>query len=154
MELSDALAGVQLEAHLEQLIALMLMSKQRNGRTILAVRLTARLNSGGSWSAHQTFGKPTASKKTIYSLLLRRLDSLPAPATSLMLEATELGPKASEQLRLPQTGTRDDENRLGEAIRQIRATQKPEAGIQRIVDVDAHSRVPERQAILTPYLDD
>ena len=41
-------------------------------------------------------------------------------------------------------------NRLGEAVRQVRAAAGSES-VLRVLDVDPESRLPERRAVLTPY---
>lgn len=151
IDLPDAIAGQLLEAHLEQLVARLLSSPQRKEQTILAVRLTARLASGESWASSQVFGKPTASKKTIYALLLRCLEDLPSPATWLKLKATQLGPRPADQLRLPNTDGRAGTDRLETAARQVQALQGPGAML-RIRVAEGDSRFPERRAILTPFI--
>jgi protein ImuB len=151
IEFPDAIAGQQLEAGLEQLVARLLSSPQRKERTILAVCLSAHLVNGASWTSAQVFGKPTASKKTIYGLLQRRLTDLPSSAASLKLKATQLGPRPADQLRLPCTNERAGPDRLETAIRQIQALQGPGAML-RIREAEGDSRIPERRAILTPFI--
>jgi protein ImuB len=151
IDFPDAIAGQQLEASLEQLVARLLSSPQRKERTILAVCLSACLVSGGSWTSTQVFGKPTASKKTIYDLLLRRLTDLPSPTASLKLKATQLGSPPADQLRLPNTDGRAGADRLETAIRQAQVLQGPSAML-RIREAEGNSRFPERRAILTPFI--
>lgn len=98
----------------------------------------------------QGLGRPSASPVVITSLLRRRLEELPSPPVALALRATSLGPPDGDQLRLPATGVREGEDRLEEAIRQLRLLQGPEA-ILDIVEVEPESHVPEAWAALVPY---
>src|SRR6185503_18190585 len=62
IELPEGIAGGRLERTLELLVDRFLCSPQRRGRTVLALRLGATLGGdGGSWSAEQGLGRPTAS---------------------------------------------------------------------------------------------
>jgi hypothetical protein len=114
------------------------------------VRLGALLAAGGSWSVEQGLGRPSASAKILRRLLLPRLEVLPGPATALRLRALGLGPPARDQLELSVGGEEPRRRRLGEAVREVRAAQGPEA-LLRILPVDSASRVPERWAMLTPF---
>jgi hypothetical protein len=80
-----------------------------------------------------------------------RLGELPGPATWLGLRAIELGPPAGEQRSLASPA----EERRGlivEAVRQARAAAGRDA-LLRVVEVDRRSRVPERRAMLAPFLE-
>lgn len=149
IELEDGAAGVQLERGLELLVERVLSSPKRKDRTVLAVRLGARLAEGGSWSVDQVLGSPTARVETLASLLLRRLSELPGSPSSLSLHLTALGPMPADQLELPGTRSRSGDDRLAEAIEQVRAIEGPEALLS-IVEVEPVSRVPERRALLAP----
>ena len=152
LELPDgASAGTQLERALEMLVDRLLTSPERKGRTILSVRLVARLAAGGSWSATQTLGAPTASAKTLCSLLRRKLDGLPSPASSLSLRASALGPAGGQQLALPDRGGATSDAHLDESIRQLRALQGGDV-VLGLVSLDPDSRIPERRVALTPYV--
>ncbi|MBS1895608.1 MAG: hypothetical protein JST59_30275 [Actinobacteria bacterium] len=61
LELPDGgAAGAQLEHALGLLVERLLARPERRRRTLLAVRLSARLDSGGSWSVAQALGRPSA----------------------------------------------------------------------------------------------
>ena len=128
----------------------LLASPARAGRTVLALRLSARLEGGGSWSVEQGLGRPSASAQTIGSLLVPRLEALPGPAAALRLRALALGPRSAEQLELSLEGRQPRRGRLAAAVREVRAVAGPEA-LLRVIDVDPRSRVPERRALLAPY---
>ncbi len=150
LELPEGTAGDRLERALELLIDRFLAAPQRKGRTVLALRLGALLSEGGSWSAEQGIGRPTASARVLRTVLLPRLEGLPAPAVSLRLRAISLGPAVGEQLELSVRGQEQRRHRLGEAVREVRAAQGATA-LLKVLPVDPASRVPERRAILTPY---
>ena len=83
------------------------------------------------------------------AVLLPQLSLLPAPATTLRLEAVALGPAGGEQLALsvPEEQRR---RRISEAVRQARAAGGSEA-VLRVLEVDPDSRVPERRDVLMPF---
>jgi protein ImuB len=149
LELPEGTAGAQLDRALALLVDRFLAAPQRKERTLLALRLSARFEGGGSWSVEQGLGRPTASARVIASLLTPRLAALPQPASALQLRALALGPQAADQLELSLGGS-EPRQRLTEAVREVRAAAGAEA-LLKIVDVDARSRVPERRLVLTPY---
>jgi protein ImuB len=150
IELPEGTAGRQLDRALELLVDRLLAAPRRKGRTLLGLRLGARLVAGGSWSVEQGLGRPSASPRVLRGVLGPRLEDLPGPATALRLRAVGLGPPARDQLELAIGGTEPRRRRLGAAVREVRAVQGAGA-LLKILPVDAASRVPERWAMLTPY---
>ncbi|HEX3241226.1 MAG TPA: hypothetical protein VHR18_13955 [Solirubrobacterales bacterium] len=150
IELPEGTAGRQLERALELLVDRLLAAPQRRGRTLLGLRLGALLAGGGSWSVEQGLGRPSASARVLRTVLSPRLAALPGPAEALRLRALGFGPGAADQLELAVGGEEPRRRRLGAAVREVRATQGPEA-LLKILPVDASSRVPERWALLTPF---
>lgn len=150
IELPQGIAGDRLERALELLIDRLLAAPQRKERKLLAVRLGALLSDGDSWIVDQGLGRPTASARVLRTVLVPRLESLPAPAVSLWLRSVGLGPRDADQLELPVRGDEHRRRRLGAALREVRATQGADS-LLKVLPVDAASRVPERRALLTPY---
>jgi protein ImuB len=150
IELPEGTAGQQLDRALELLVDRLLAAPQRRGRTLLGLRLGALLAAGGSWSVEQVLGRPTASSRTLHSLLAPRLQALPGPATALRLRALGLGPPEGDQIELAVGGEEPRRQRLGAAVREVRAAQGAEA-LLKVLPVDSSSRVPERWAMLTPF---
>jgi nucleotidyltransferase/DNA polymerase involved in DNA repair len=150
VELPEGTAGARLDRALELLIDRFLAAPRRRGRTVLALRLGATLGDGGSWSAEQGLGRPTASAPALRTVLAPRLEALPAPATTLRLRAIALGPPVGDQMELSIRGQEQRRHRLSEAVREVRAAQGAEA-LLKVLPVDPASRVPERRAVLTPY---
>jgi len=150
IELPEGAAGSQLGRALELLVDRLLAARERRERTILALRLSALLEGGGSWSVEQGLGRPSASPRVIGSLLAPRLEALPGPASALRLRALALGPRAADQLELALGGREPRRGRLAAAVREVRAAAGAEA-LMKAIDVDPGSRVPERRVLLTPF---
>ena len=150
IELPEGAAGSQLGRALELLVDRLLAARERRERTVLALRLSALLEGGGSWSVEQGLGRPSASPRVIGSLLAPRLEALPEPASALRLRALALGPRAADQLELALGGRESRRGRLAAAVREVRAAAGAEA-LLKAIDVDPGSRVPERRVLLTPF---
>ena len=150
IELPEGTAGRQLDRALELLVDRLLAVPQRQGRTLLGLRLGALLASGGSWSVEQGLSRPSAAPRVLRNVLAPRLEELPGPAIALRLRAVGLGPPARDQLELAVGGAEPRRCRLRAAVREVRAAQGAEA-LLKILPVDDASRVPERWALLTPY---
>lgn len=150
IDLPEGTAGSQLERALELLVDRLLAAPRRKGRTLLGLRLGALLSDGGSWSVAQGLGRPTASAGALRTVLLPRLEELPAPALSLSLRAVGLGDRAAEQIELAVRGDESRRHRLATALHEVRAAQGADS-LLKVLPVDDASRVPERRALLTPY---
>jgi protein ImuB len=150
IELPEGTAGSRLGRALELLVDRFLAAPERRGRTVLALRLGALLGDGGSWSAEQGLGRPTASPRVLRNVLGPRLEELPAPATLLRLRALALGPPVGDQMELSIREQEQRRHRLGDAVREVRAAQGAEA-LLKVLPADPASRVPERRVVLTPY---
>ena len=150
LELPEAIAGERLEHALALLVERLLASPARRGRTLLALRLSAPLEAGGSWSVEQGLGRPTAAARSLLTVLVPRLAELPGPAGALRLRAVALGPPDAAQLELATAEAGQRRSRLGAAVREVRAAAGPEA-LLRVLDADPRSRLPERRALLAPF---
>jgi hypothetical protein len=150
IELPEGIAGSQLDHALHLLIDRLLSAPARKGRTLLGVRLGARLYGGRSWSVDQGLGRPTAAASSLRRLLVPRLEGMPGPAEALRLRALGFGPPDADQLVMEVGGSEPRRRRLGAAIREVRATQGADA-LLRILPADPSSRVPERRDLLTPF---
>jgi protein ImuB len=150
IELPEAASGPQLERALEMLIARVLARRERRGRSLRALAVSARFVAGGTWRTAVTLRRASADPRRLSLALAPRLGELPAPAESLALEVEAFGPPAREQGRLLDDGATERRARLGEAVRQARQAAGAEAAL-RVLDVDPDSRVPERRAVLAPW---
>ncbi len=148
--LPEAASGQQLERALALLVERLLAHPARAGRTIRALRLEARLAGGGGWRSEVVLRSASADAERLFLALSPRLGGLPAPASGIGLRALELGPETGEQITLTRAPGEQRRGSLAEAVRQARAAAGRDA-LLRVVEVDPHSRIPERRAILTPF---
>ena len=149
LELPEAVTGQQLERALELLISRLLAHRERRGRTLRALRLSARLAAGGGWRRQVALRRAAAEQSRLTDALLPHISLLPAPATSLRLEAVALGPETGEQLSLS-SPDQQRRRRISEALRQTRSAAGSDA-VLRVLEVDPESRVPERREVLMPF---
>jgi protein ImuB len=151
LELPEAGSGVQLERALGLLIDRLLARRERRGRTLRAVVLSAVLvERGGTWREQVVFRDALADPVRMRLALAPHLQSVPAPAEELRLAVERFGPPAGDQRGLLEDPAAARTARLREAIRQTRAAAGPDAAL-RVLPVDPGSRVPERRAVLTPF---
>jgi protein ImuB len=150
IELAEAASGEQLGRALELLVDRLLAQRARRGRTLRKLRVEARLAAGGSWRAEAVLRQASADAGRLRLALGPKLGELPSPASSLILRALELGPPAGEQRTLARSAAEVRRERLGEAVRQVRAAAGRDAVLQ-VLDVEPDSRVPERRVLLAPF---
>jgi protein ImuB len=152
LDLPEAASGQQLERALELLIARVLARRERRGRSLRALAVSARYVAGGTWRSAVTLRHASADPARIRLALAQRLAELPAPSESLALEVEAFGPPAQDQGRLLDEADSVRRRRLGEAVRQARQAAGADAAL-RVLDVDPDSRIPERRAVLAPFPD-
>jgi protein ImuB len=151
LELPESAGGQTLEHALGLLIDRLLARPERRGRTLRAATLAARLIDGGSWRSAVTFREALAHPQRMRLVLAPRLALLPSPAGVLTLAAERFGPPAGEQRALLDQAALDRRAALREAIQQMRSAAGTDAAL-RVHWLDPGSRVPERRAMLTPFL--
>jgi protein ImuB len=152
LDLPEAASGQQLERALELLIARVLARRERRGRSLRGLAVSARFVAGGTWRTSVTLRHASADPARIRIPLVQRLAELPAPSESLALEVEAFGPPAHDQGRLLDEAAAVRRSRLGEAVRQARQAAGADAAL-RVLDVDPDSRIPERRAVLAPFPD-
>jgi protein ImuB len=152
LDLPEAASGQQLERALELLIARVLARRERRGRSLRGLAVSARFVAGGTWRTSVTLRHASADPGRIRIVLAQRLAELPAPSESLALEVEAFGPPAHDQGRLLDEAAAVRRTRLGEAVRQARQAAGADAAL-RVLDVDPDSRIPERRAVLAPFPD-
>jgi nucleotidyltransferase/DNA polymerase involved in DNA repair len=152
LDLPEAASGQQLERALELLLARVLARRERRGRALRALAVSARFVAGGTWRIVITLRNASADPERIQVAVAPKLAGLPAPAESLALEVEAFGPPAHDQGRLLDEAAAIRRARLGEAVRQARQAAGSEAALK-ILEVDSGSRVPERRAVLAPFPD-
>src|SRR5205085_9445432 len=149
---AEAASGQQLERALELLVARLLARRERRGRALRALALSARFVAGGTWRTVVTLRQASADPLRLRLTLAPRLRELPAPAESLGVEVEAFGPPAHDQGRLLDEGGAVRRARLREAVRQARQAAGADAAM-RVLEVDPDSRVPERRSVLAPFLE-
>lgn len=166
LDLPEAASGQQLERALELLIARVLARRERRGRSLRSLAVSARFVAGGTWRTAVTLRHASADPARIRLALASKLSELPAPSESLALEVEAFGPPAHDQGRLLDEAGRAQapgvagcaamdsvrRGRLGEAVRQARQAAGSDAAL-RVLEVDPDSRIPERRAVLAPFPD-
>jgi protein ImuB len=150
LELPESGSGEQLERALGLLIDRLLARRERRGRTLRSVVLSAKLVEGGTWHERLTFREALSDPRRMRLALAPRLATLPAPADVLRLRAEGFGPPAGDQRSLLSEPAAVRMARLREAVRQTRAVAGPDAAL-RVLEVDPDSRVPERRLVLAPW---
>jgi protein ImuB len=150
VELPEAASGPQLERGLGMLVDRLLARRERRGRTLRAVAVSARLVEGGTWRERVTFRTALADPVRMRLALTPRLALLPAPAEVLALSVERFGPPGGDQRPLLEEPDAQRAARLREAVRQARAAAGPDAAL-RVLPVDPDSRVPERRNVLAPF---
>jgi protein ImuB len=151
LDLPEAAAGLQLERGLGLLIDRLLARRERRGRTLRAVVISARLvEQGGTWREQVVFRTALADPVRMRLALAPRLAMMPAPAETLRLSVERFGPLASDQPALLKDPAAARAARLREAIRQARLAAGPDAAL-RVLEVDPGSRIPERRTVLAPF---
>jgi protein ImuB len=150
LDLPEAASGQQLERALELLVARVLARRERRGRALRGLAVSARFVAGGTWRTAITLRQASADPERIRLALAPKLAELPAPAESLGLEVEAFGPPAQDQGRLLDEAAAVRRARLGEAVRQARQAAGADAALK-VLDVDPGSRVPERRAVLAPF---
>ena len=151
LELPEAASGMQLQRGLSLLIDRLMARRERRGRTIRSVVISAVLvEQGGTWREQVVFREALSDAVRMRLALGPKLELMPAPAEMLRLAVERFGPLASDQRALLDDPSADRIARLREAIRQTRAVAGPDAAM-RVLEVDPDSRFPERRAVLTPF---
>lgn len=151
LELPEAASGIALEHALGLLIDRLLARRERRGRMIRAVVISAVLvEHGGTWREQVVFREALADPVRMRLVLTPRLGLMPAPAEKIRLAVEHFGPPTSDQRPLLKDPAAARAARLREAIRQARAAAGPEAAL-RVLAVEPDSRFPERRAVLAPF---
>jgi protein ImuB len=150
LELCGTSSQEALERALDLLLERLLARRERRGRAVRAMSLSARLAERGTWCERVVFRQALTDHKTMRLALGMRLALLPAPAETLALAVESFGPADALQLGMWDGERAARAQRVGDAIRQLRVLAGPQAAL-RIAPVEPASRVPERRFAFTPY---
>ncbi|NIP60496.1 MAG: DNA polymerase Y family protein, partial [Gemmatimonadetes bacterium] len=153
-----------LHAALDRLVERALGRPARRGRSVREVRLTARLEGGGSWSGEAVLREPTAQRARIASPLRTRLALSPPPRAveGLVLELLDFGAPATQEdlFDRREASGREAGGRslaggevppsLREAVKELKL-RLGHSPLYRVVEVDPWSRIPERRHALLNF---
>jgi nucleotidyltransferase/DNA polymerase involved in DNA repair len=153
-----------LHSGLDRLIERALSRPARQGRSVLALRVGAQLEGGGSWSTEVILREPSSDKNQI-SFALRSRMALQPPTRaveSLALEVFQFGPQSQQAgfFDRKEASARDTPasllaegevpQTLKEAVKELKL-KLGHSPLYRVVEVDPWSRIPERRHALMSF---
>ena len=148
LEFPEAVGNeLTLRRALTVLLDALLARPERADRLVRKLALSARLVGGGSWRRTLTLREPNAERDRLRVALGPKLAELPAPVVALKLEAVALASSTGRQLELVKPEGDELASRLGEGLRQVRASTGGGA-VCTVVEVAPWSRIPEQRALL------
>ena len=151
MSVGEASSGPALERVLGVLVDRLLARRERRGRTLRAVTLSARLLSGGGWRESVVFRQALADASAsrwrcrCACCCCRRRPRRWASRSSASARRRASSERCSNEAHAARAA------RLREAVASC-ARWPGEDAAMRAVCVDPDSRVPERRVVLTPLL--
>jgi protein ImuB len=148
--LPEASGGQQLQHALDLLVRRLLARREREGRALRSVALSAALDGGGTWRKEVCFREALDDPDRILIALTPLLGGITGPPRSLGMTVVRFGPVAVDQTSLVEEPHSVKLGRLREAVRQARAAAGPDAAL-RVVAVEPESRLPERRMALSPF---
>ncbi|MDT8342512.1 MAG: hypothetical protein RQ751_13455 [Longimicrobiales bacterium] len=153
-----------LHAALDRLLERALARPARRGRSVREMRVTGRLEGGGSWVLEAVPREPSASARALAFLLRSRVGLAPPrrAVEGVMLELTRFGPPTcqaelfgrSERDGRAAAGRTLAEGRvppsLRDAVREL-TLRLGDSPLYRVVELDPWSRIPERRHALLRF---
>ena len=139
-----------LEAATRLLLGEVASTARGRGAALRTLLLRARLSDGGSWMRDLTLREATADPERLALAALPRLTEITGPVDELWIGGDASGDLGGHQLTAIPSPAQERRARAGEAVRQVRAAQGPQAML-RAVEIEPWSRLPERRWALAPY---
>jgi protein ImuB len=138
-----------LERALDHLIRRLMAHPERQGRGLHHLRMGGGLEDQGSWQVDVTLHQPSVRPDRMLLALRTRLNLFPPPRAmeSLFLEVLAMGPTLHQTTFLAGASAFPDGIRRAVRDLRLRTGTNP---ILRVVDLDPHSRIPERRYGLLP----
>lgn len=153
-----------LHGALDRLLDRALSRPARRGRSVVGVRLAARLEGGGSWTLEHTLREPSSRREDIAFVLRSRMTLSPPTRAveTLGLEVFRFGPAThqSDLFDRSEAGGREAAGRelaRGDVPRPLRRAVKElklklgHSPLYRVVEIDPWSRIPERRHALLSF---
>lgn len=139
-----------LEAAARLLLGEVAAAARGRGAALRTLLLRARLSDGGSWMRDLALREATADPERLALAALPRLAEITGPVDELWIGGDASGDLGGHQLTAIPSPAQERRARAGEAVRQVRAAQGPQAML-RAVEIEPWSRLPERRWALAPY---
>ncbi len=134
-----------------QLVGRLFRRPELQGRAARRMRLRLSLADGRSWEKAITFKEATADREQAAFVLKNTLEqaAIPGPVEEMAVELSGLAQEAGKQAGL-WPGRSRRQAHLREAVQQLKARfgQSP---VQRVVEVEPWSRIPERRRALIDF---
>lgn len=153
-----------LHGALDRLLERALARPERRGRSVAALRVTGRLEGGGSWMVEVVLREPTARREALAFPLRARMALAPPTRAveALSVEFFRFGPPGSQAALFERKDAagRAEEGRelsdgevphaLRDAVRELKL-RLGHSPLYRVVEVDPLSRIPERRHALLSF---
>ena len=151
MELHDGASREHLGAALDRLAVGLLSHPGLEGK-LRSVVLDASYCSGASVRREVKLRTPTLNRQRLGLAMRPHLEALTEPVERLSLQAGETTGDRGEATGQLSFSSPEDLRRLklADAVRQTRAVVGVES-VLRVLEIDPHSRIPERRAVLVPH---
>lgn len=151
MDFSDAIAALPaLEDATRMLLREITAIASARGRAIRTLTLRAGLEGGGSWTHTLALREASIDPGRLALASLPHLSGIAAPVAALTISADASGSLAGHQLALVSIGSDERTARTEEAARQVQSARGRDA-LQRLVEIEPWSRLPERRWALVPF---
>jgi nucleotidyltransferase/DNA polymerase involved in DNA repair len=140
---------IALDRALEHLVRRVMTHPERKGRGIHHLKMGGALEAYGSWETEVTLHQPSIRQDRITLALRTRLNLVPPPRAveSLFLDVLAMGSPIHQTNLLQGASAFPDGVRKAVRDLRLRTGKSP---ILRVVDLDPHSRIPERRYGLLP----
>jgi hypothetical protein len=149
---------------LDRLLERGLARPARRGRSIQELRVTGRLEGGGSWVVEAVLREPSGDARKLAYFLRSRMALTPPPRAveGLVLEFLQFGPPSTQE-DLFQRSERDGRAAEGRALSEGRVPASlrdavreltlrlGDSPLYRVVELDPWSRIPERRHALLRF---
>jgi len=120
------------------------------GRAIRRIGFRAQIADNASWSRSLTLREPSTDPERIASAALPNLETIAAPVLELTVRADASTVASGRQISINESGPNERRRRTGEALRHVQAAYGDEA-LLRAIEVEPHTRLPERRWVLAPF---
>ena len=151
MDFGDSIAALPaLEDATRMLLREITAIATARGRTIRTLTLRAGLEGGGSWTHTLALREASCDPARLALASIPHLAMIAAPVEGMVISADASGTLAGQQLALTSLGEHERLRRTEEAARQAQSARGRDA-VQRLIEIEPWSRLPERRWALVPF---